>query len=290
MAAPELNASPVKPKASPLPPRPTTDPLTPDQWKTLLAIADTVIPTIVPQSVAKPATELSVDDNSYSTILSKLQDTCLASGSVEPELAKQFLAERGSENPAFKEALYRYLAFYLPSDLKKKLTLGLDLLSYRAGALILTGYPTPFHAQPIATREAIIQSWATARIPTIRQLFKSLTLLVKQNWVKTSPTVGKIIGFPRIPLHGKPSPGFQFEFLQIPPGDEVEVIETDVVVVGSGCGGAVVARNLAESGQRVLVVDKAYHWPAEHLPMTEADAFTHMFLNGGALFCKWDLL
>ena len=49
----------------------------------------------------------------------------------------------------------------------------------------------------------------------------------------------------------------------------------------SGCGGGVCAKNLAEAGQRVIVVEKAYHYPPEHLPMTEADASIHLFANGG---------
>lgn len=54
-----------------------------------------------------------------------------------------------------------------------------------------------------------------------------------------------------------------------------------MVIVGSGCGGGVCAKNLAEAGHRVMVVEKAYHWPTEHLPMTERDAGIHLFANGG---------
>lgn len=90
-----------------------------------------------------------------------------------------------------------------------------------------------------------------------------------------------MLGFPRVPVHGKPGKGFDYTFLQFPPGDEPEVIDTDVVIVGSGCGGGVCAKNLAEAGQRVIVVEKAYHYPPEYLPMTEADASIHLFANGG---------
>lgn len=41
------------------------------------------------------------------------------------------------------------------------------------------------------------------------------------------------------------------------------------------------AKNLAEAGHRVMVVEKAYHWPSEHLPMSERDAGIHLFANGG---------
>ena len=100
-------------------------------------------------------------------------------------------------------------------------------------------------------------------------------------WVKTSPTIGPILGFPRAPIHGKPGKGFDYSFFQFTPGSETEIVETDVVIVGSGCGGGVCAKNLAEAGHRVIVVDKAYHWGPEHLPMTERDSGIHLFANGG---------
>lgn len=100
-------------------------------------------------------------------------------------------------------------------------------------------------------------------------------------WVKTSPTIGPVLGFPRIPVHGKPGKGFDYGFIQFPPGPEPEILETDVVIVGSGCGGGVCAKNLAEAGYRVVVVEKAYHWSTQYLPMTERDSGTHLFMNGG---------
>lgn len=78
-----------------------------------------------------------------------------------------------------------------------------------------------------------------------------------------------------------PGKGYDYEFLQIPPGaDKPEIIETDVLIVGSGCGGGVCAKNLAEAGHRVLVVEKAYHWTPDHFPMDEAAGWNHLFMNG----------
>lgn len=159
-------------------------------------------------------------------------------------------------------------------------------ISYRVTSLFMTGYPSSFADQPVHVREKIILSWTGAKIPIYRQLFKQLTMLVKQNWVKSSPTIYTLLNFPYVPVHMKPGKTFEFEFIQIPPGSSAEIIETDVIIVGSGCGSAVSARNIAEAGQRVLVVDKAYHWPAEHLPMKESEGWNHMFMGGGAMFCE----
>ena len=109
----------------------------------------------------------------------------------------------------------------------------------------------------------------------------ALESLLTSVWTKTSPTINSILGFPRTPVHGKPGKGFDYKFLQLPPGAQPEILEMDVVIVGSGCGGAVCAKNLAEAGHKVMVVEKAYHWGPEHLPMSQKDGSIHLFANGG---------
>lgn len=99
-----------------------------------------------------------------------------------------------------------------------------------------------------------------------------MTLLGKNIWIKTSPTLHKALG-----------EQYRFEFLQLPPGATPEVIETDVLVIGSGCGAGVCAKNLAESGQKTLVVDKGYHFSSTQFPMPEAAGFQQMFENGGMI-------
>jgi choline dehydrogenase-like flavoprotein len=55
------------------------------------------------------------------------------------------------------------------------------------------------------------------------------------------------------------------------------------VIVGSGCGGSVAAKNLAEAGYRVLVVEKSYHYPSKYFPMNFTEGFVNMFEGGGAV-------
>lgn len=155
------------------------------------------------------------------------------------------------------------------------------LYSTRAGCLLTTGSTTSFHLQPVNVRQQILQGWASSYLPPLRDGVKGLASLVAATWVKNSATLGPVLGFPKVPIHGKPGKGFEYDFIQFPPGDEPEILETDVVIVGSGCGSGVCARNLAEAGLRVIVVEKAYHYPPEHLPMTEADAAVHLYMNGG---------
>ncbi|KAL0259586.1 hypothetical protein SLS55_005323 [Diplodia seriata] len=255
------------------------DPLSPAQWATLLAFADAVVPSIAPSATANPASQLAIGANDYATRLANVQQ--LAGPDVAPELSAQYLAETPSACPAFRENIQRLMAQYIPADVRKQLLAIFGVLNTRPGALVMTGYSTPFAEQPVNIRIAILQNWMTARTPMFRQLNKMLTSLIKQNWAKSSAALGRVLGFPRVPVHGSVGKGFNFEFIQMPPGVGPETIETDIVIVGSGCGAGVCAKNFAEAGHRVIVVEKSYYWPPEHLPMKETDGFNHLFMNGG---------
>ena len=145
----------------------------------------------------------------------------------------------------------------------------------------MTGSTTSFHLHPVHVRQQILQNWFQSYLPPLRGIAKGLSVIFKAVWSKLSPNLAQVLGFPRAPIHGKQGKGFDYSFVQFPPGSEPEIIETDVLIVGSGCGGGVCAKNLAEAGHRVLVVEKAYHFPPAHLPMTETDAGYHLFQNGG---------
>ncbi|KAL6706026.1 hypothetical protein ACN47E_006128 [Coniothyrium glycines] len=276
----ELETEPVSPKATPLPPLPSEDPLNPAQWKTLLAIADAVVPTIRPMSTADAQTQLPTADTDYSTAVSTLSKLS-PEGHLDAEnAARELLDDCASKDPRFRLELQRIFALYMPQSKRNELSMLLTVLNTRAGSLALTGYLTPISEQPTHIRESIIQSWALARLGPLRQMHRSLTILSKQTWVKISEPLRRVIGIPRIPTGMRPGKGHNYEFIHIPPGNEPEVIEIDVVIVGSGCGAGVCAKNLAEAGHRVLVVEKAYSWTPDHFPMSEANGWNHLFMNG----------
>ena len=62
-------------------------------------------------------------------------------------------------------------------------------------------------------------------------------------------------------------------------------LDCDVVVVGSGAGGAVVAAELAEAGQRVVILEEGPHIPPEqYQKMRPSESMRHMWRDGGLSF------
>jgi hypothetical protein len=121
-----LTTSPVSPKATPLPPIPGDDPLTPAQWKTLLAIADAVIPAIKPMATANAKFEVPVADTAYSSAITAIKT--LSPDSEADALATTYLQESASSNPAFRESLHRILALYMPQSQRNELIMVLNIL------------------------------------------------------------------------------------------------------------------------------------------------------------------
>lgn len=131
------------------------------------------------------------------------------------------------------------------------------------------------------TRSAVLKSWRTHYLSSIRVLYSSITSLAKINFLRTSKLFPAITGYSATPTGYEPGPAFDFKFLKVEAGAEPTMLEFDVVIVGSGVGGGVSAKNLAEAGFSVLVVDKAYYHPPDRLPMNESAGYTHLFENGG---------
>lgn len=154
--------------------------------------------------------------------------------------------------------------------------------STRLGSLVMNGSVVPFKDHSFEDRSNILRKWSQSYVPALRQTFHSLSRLFLNIWAATGPDVGPALGFPRNPVHGKPAKGFDFKFMQFSPASEPKVLETDVIIVGSGCGAAVAAKNLAEGGHRVLTVDKGYYHPAEYLPMSELHGPLLLFEGGGS--------
>lgn len=149
---------------------------------------------------------------------------------------------------------------------------------------------TPIPQLPIVERQEILHRWRTSPIGDLRGLYRQITTLAKVVYTASNPNFHRLTGYPTTPLNWRPPPGQPYEFIQFPrraisTSDPLlpEIIETDIVIVGSGCGAGVVAKTLSEAGHRVLVLDKSYHHPATHLPMAGPEHLLHMIEGAGTV-------
>ncbi|KAK3939899.1 hypothetical protein QBC46DRAFT_449951 [Diplogelasinospora grovesii] len=265
-----------------LPPPPASDFFSETQWTVLMALLDAVVPSITTASIAQDEkTKTRIREERFDDVVKYARKTMADPPSADN--LRAFLEDRPCSDPAFIYKVRRTLGTASESS-RKQLGAALTALSTRAGSLLLTGHATPVQDQPLHVRETILQNWAATRwFGTPRLLFKAFAMLGTSAWLQTSPLFRQVGGFDEVPPNWKAGPAEDFEFLQFPSGQSEAVLETDVVIVGSGCGGGVCAKVLAEAGHRVVVVDKGHYFPPSQLPMPQDQGAHYMFENNGVI-------
>jgi choline dehydrogenase-like flavoprotein len=176
----------------------------------------------------------------------------------------------------------------------RQLRLVLRLLESRPANLLLTGSPARFRDRSPVERERVLLAWAHSRLGRRRSAFqafrKLLTFLAyadpgavdEPNPLLASigytpdrpPVTDDVAGIVPLAIHG--------------PGDDGPMeLEADVVIVGSGAGGGVIAAELSAAGRSVVVIEAGPYVDEAHLPTDELDAFSRLYLNYG-LLTTWD--
>ena len=67
----------------------------------------------------------------------------------------------------------------------------------------------------------------------------------------------------------------------MPPAEDAVTLEADVVVVGSGAGGGVIAGELASAGHGVIVTEMGGYFDEADFLGLELPAYQQLYLNGG---------
>jgi choline dehydrogenase-like flavoprotein len=182
-----------------------------------------------------------------------------------------------------------------PAQLRQ-IRLVLRLLESRLPSLLLSGRAVGFRDRSPADRERVLLGWAYSRLPLRRSAFQALRkLLTFLAYADPGPPgspnpLHAAIGYvpDRPPVTPALSPIRPLEIHVAPPGsDDAITLEADVVVVGSGAGGGVVAAELTRAGRSVVVVEAGPFVDEAHLPTDELDAFGRIYLNHG-LLTTWD--
>ncbi|KIW34818.1 uncharacterized protein PV07_01571 [Cladophialophora immunda] len=254
---------------APLPPAPEGEVFTKEQWDTLFSILEVFVPSI-------PNTTSSTEFDKALARLKPYQPEGLSE-----DVARAYLSEDAVSDPDFRQGVARKFKLYVPPSDAQGLGFVLSLFNTTVGSYILTGYTTPIHKQDLETRSRIVCQWSVARLSLLRAVHKSLSGLARQVWLATSPNLYRMLDFPAIPKHIERNPSYDFRFHDFVSPATPTTLSTDVVIIGSGCGAGVVASHLARAGLKCLVLEKAYHFPSTHFPMSASSAGEHLMENGG---------
>ncbi|CAG8440726.1 10231_t:CDS:2 [Diversispora eburnea] len=156
----------------------------------------------------------------------------------------------------------------------------------------LTGSMKPFHELGQRQREAIISKWSTSHSPSIRQMFKLFSYLVCTTFWMDPYDFYPMIGYPGIDPELSSSEGkarfnkfSDYEFIEI--DEDVTELKFDIVIIGSGAGGSVIAARLARmTGNSVLVIEKGHHYSQDELGLNQQDGYQKLYERGSEILSE----
>ncbi|HEV8595430.1 MAG TPA: GMC family oxidoreductase N-terminal domain-containing protein, partial [Thermoplasmata archaeon] len=179
---------------------------------------------------------------------------------------------------------------HVPPDQQEEFRTLLRAVENPALNLLLAGHPVRFSRLSPPEQEAYLKAWARSRIAAKRRGFHSIKRLVCFLYYAALHDGGNpawpAIGYTP-PMEGERREGPPSEIALRPLAVERETtLETDLAVVGSGAGGAVIAAKVAEAGHRVLVVEAGPLLTPETFPRRELTGTDRMLERHGLLTTK----
>ena len=157
----------------------------------------------------------------------------------------------------------------------------LRTLDSPVGGLVLYGRPRPFTKLSSRQAEGALRRMAGSRLPMRRSAFQALKRLVAIVAV-TAPEIGRTS--PIWAEIGYPGPDDTTPVDAGPIGPvavtEAATWQADVVVVGSGAGGATAAAVLASAGLSVVIVERGAYLAEPDFTHFEHDAYARLYLDG----------
>lgn len=175
-----------------------------------------------------------------------------------------------------------------PEDVQKEFRTLLRAVENPLLNLLLSGRPTRFRRLTPPAREHFLRSWALSRIAAKRRGYHAIKRLVCFLYYSAlrdglNPA-WPAMGYTPPPENGSPRertpPEVRLRPLAV---DRETTLETDVAVIGSGAGGAVIAAKVAEAGYRVLVVEGGPYLTSESFPRRELPGTDRMYERHGLL-------
>lgn len=176
----------------------------------------------------------------------------------------------------------------LPAPVRRDFSRMLAFLASPLPGLLDGGRPASLAAMEPGRREALLARWAVSRLAPLRRAFAALKRM--SCFIGYGASEGghnplwPVIGYPGPPpqdgLSRDGLPGNGPELAVPPSGD---VIDCDVLVIGSGAGGGVVAGTLSARGLDVVVVDKGPYVPPDRRSGLEHEMVSRLYEDGGML-------
>ncbi|MDX1991925.1 MAG: GMC family oxidoreductase N-terminal domain-containing protein [bacterium] len=222
--------------------------LSPKEQSTLAAICDTLVPTLMPEGTDNP------------------QLFALSAKHLKLTELMEIGLERATDSATQNQ--FKQLLGLLENPIVNGLT---------------TGHWDRFSAMPLEARTEVLRSWALSRLEIGRKAFagiKRMALFLAYS----------------APQNGQPNPTYDHLGYRLPPMPDAgtrpitplavtsdTVLETDVLVIGSGAGGGVVAGELTEAGFDVIVVEKGEYFADHEFPRGELEANERLYDKYGAM-------
>ncbi len=209
-------------------------------------------------------------------------DTLIPALDIEPD-SDIFYRRKASDSgvPARLAAAIEYLD---DPALTRQLRLFLSAVEMSLANLLLSQSSRPFSAMDLQDRTVLLRTWESSSLNVRRKAFQSLKRLAMMFFYSMVDATGHNPTWSAIGYDGPPpdrTPDQPITTIQ--PVEVDTVLYTDVVVVGSGAGGSVVAGELSAAGLDVIVLEKGEFYAEDRLDGYELDSTERLFENKGLL-------
>ena len=174
-----------------------------------------------------------------------------------------------------------------------QLRLVLHLLENPLINLVTAGRPRGISALSPAGRERLLLRWAHSPLALKRSGFQAFRKLISflayaaPGLDGPNPLLAAIGYVPDAPPVTADRSPVRATPVNRAPGAGPVTLEADVIVVGAGAGGGVIAAALAAAGRSVLILEAGPAVDEATMPRTELEAFSRLYLNHG-LLATWD--